>query len=109
MGLACRSEAKGTPTEHVLIHPCSPSTARSQGYGSSPATETPSYSSCRATFLDNLLHQGVLELPWEQGQWEGSGRAASQSAIQQRFKALFQFSLPLSAPPCCAWEMRRES
>ena len=101
MGLACRSEAKRTSTEHVLIHPCSLSAAPSQGYGrSSLVTETPRYSSCRAMFLDNLLHWGVLELPQGRGQGpKGSGRGASQSAIQQRFKALLRFSLPLSAPP----------
>lgn len=37
------------------------------GGGSPLATGTLSPSSCLAVFLDNLLDQGVLELPWEQG------------------------------------------
>lgn len=44
-----------------------PSRVRSLGGGSPLATGTLSSSSCLAVFLDNLLDQGVLELPWEQG------------------------------------------
>ena len=107
VGLACRSEAKKTSTEHVLIHPCSPSAAPSQGYGrSSLVTETPRYSSCRAMFLDNLLQ----ELPQGRGQGpKGSGGEPPSQPFNKDLRPCSDSASPCLLPPGCAWEIRTES